>query len=326
VYGVIDPAWWRFLEHAFWVVFEDTILISGCIVATIEMRAVARSRAAVELLSEREIAKSAQLQRAMTELQNAQDAQVRAEKLAAVGQLAASVGHELRNPLAAVRNANAFIAKKVKANGADPKVIQFADLVEKELDVCAKIIGDLLDFARERPLVLAPVPLRDLVEDAISLVPVSKVEILNRVPGDLSVPLLDKEQFRQVLINLVQNAVEAMEPRGHGKVSVEAEKQDGVFRLKIEDDGPGMPQATVDKVFEPLFTTKVKGTGLGLAIVAGIVKRHQGTIAVTSKVDRGTTFTIEWAAQAVPRTEPRAKSAPIHRNATASVTIAERSK
>jgi signal transduction histidine kinase len=326
VYGITDPAWWRFLEHAFWVVFEDTILITACIVASMEMRDVARSRAAVEILSEREIAKSAELRRALTELENAQDAQVRAEKLAAVGQLAASVGHELRNPLAAVRNANAFIAKKVKANGADPKVIQFAELVEKELDVCSKIIGDLLDFARERPLVLAPVPMRDLVEEAISLVPGGKAEIVNRVPGDLPVPLLDKEQFRQVLINLVQNAAEAMEPRGHGKVIVDAEKQGGVFRLTIQDDGPGMPQETVDKVFEPLFTTKVKGTGLGLAIVAGIVKRHQGTIAVTSKVGRGTTFTIEWAAQAAAsRTEPRPKSVP-PRNATASVTIAERSK
>lgn len=299
VYGVDDPAWWRVLEHALWLVFEAGVLIGSCLVATREMRDVARSRAAVEVISEREQGKSRALQAALDELAAAQGAKVRAEKLAAVGQLAASVGHELRNPLAAVRNANAFIARKIQKDGADPKVVQFTDLIEKELDTCAKIIGDLLDFARERPLVLAPTPLRDLVDEALALLPITKIELVNRVPADLPIPLVDKEQFRQVLINLTQNAVEAMDARGHGRVTVNADCRDrGLFVLTIEDDGPGIPDDVAASIFEPLFTTKVKGTGLGLAIVAGIVKRHHGTIAVKSKVGRGTTFTIEWAGQA----------------------------
>jgi signal transduction histidine kinase len=302
VYGVIDPQWWRFLEHAFWVVFEDTVLIASCLMATQEMRDLARGRADVEASSAREAEKSRQLQIALDELRASQDAQVRTEKLAAVGQLAASVGHELRNPLAAVRNANAFITKKVRNNGTDPKVVQFSELIEHELDVCGKIIADLLDFARERAPVLAPTPLRPLCEEAIALVPNGKIEIVNAVPEDLPIPSIDKEQFRQVLINLVQNACEAMSGRGAGRVTVSATKPTSGWRLVVEDDGPGMPADVIKKVFEPLFTTKVKGTGLGLAIVMGIVKRHGGTITCDSEADRGTRFIVEWsgAAPAAP--------------------------
>lgn len=306
VFGIANPEWWRFLEHAFWVIFEDTVLIAACLVATHEMRDVARSRAAVEVLSERETSKSKELQRALDELAAAQGAQVRAEKLAAVGQLAASVGHELRNPLAAVRNANAYIGKKVKVSGADPRVVQFSELIEKELDVCTKIISDLLDFARERPLVLTPTPLRELVEEAIALVPAQRIQFANKIAGDLPLASIDKEQFRQVLINLTQNAVEALEGHGKGRVTIQAERRDGSFKMTIEDDGPGIPAEVAASIFEPLFTTKVKGTGLGLAIVAGIVKRHQGTIRVQSRVGHGTTFAIEWPAQLAPPRPARA--------------------
>ncbi len=289
VFGVDNPEWWRFLEHAFWVVFEDTILLTACLVMTDEMRGIAQARADSE-------AKSKELQVALDELAAAQEAKTRGEKLAAVGQLAASVGHELRNPLAAVRNANTFIQKKLKASGnGDAKIVQFSELIEHELDVCGKIIADLLDFARERPLVKAPTPLRDLVEEAIALVPPSKIEILNKVQGELPIPELDKEQFRQVLTNLAQNAVEALEVKGEGRVTIDAEHaSSGQWRLTVEDNGPGMAPEVLKKVFEPLFTTKVKGTGLGLAIVSGIVKRHGGTIQVDSKPSHGTKFMIEW--------------------------------
>src|SRR6185436_4313530 len=102
VYGMVSPEWWRFLEHELWVVFEDIVLIAACLVAVNEMREIARAQADLE-------AKSRALQGALDELAQSQGALVRAEKLAAVGQLAASVGHELRNPLAAARAANEFI-------------------------------------------------------------------------------------------------------------------------------------------------------------------------------------------------------------------------
>ena len=218
---------------------------------------------------------------------------MRSEKLAAVGQLAASVGHELRNPLAAVRNANAYIAKKLGPQ-SDPKITQFLGVIDRELVVCTKIISDLLDFARERPLAPAPCPLRALCDEAISVVPHGKVAVNNEISDDIPVPSVDREQFRQILVNLIQNAVEAMPTDREGHVTVRAGGGgEQPWRIEVVDDGAGMPPEVVQRIFEPLFTTKMKGTGLGLAIVAGAVKRHGGSINVQSEAGKGTTFAIE---------------------------------
>ena len=244
------------------------------------------------------------LQRALDELEQSQSALVRSERMAVLGQLAASVGHELRNPLAAIRNANTYIGKRLRRDLADEKLLGFNALIEHELDACARIINDLLDFARERALVLSPTPLGALVAEAIALVPPNKSQLHNAVTADLPLALIDKQQFRQVLLNLIQNATDAMEHRGGGTVRVSAERTGDAWRLLIEDDGPGIPPDVVGRVFEPLFTTKVKGTGLGLAIVAGIVRRHQGTIDVDSVVGRGTRFLIQWPTEIAPMADP----------------------
>jgi two-component system sensor histidine kinase HydH len=303
VFGLLSPEWWRFLEHAFWVVFEDIVLILSCLVAAEEMRAIARKGAELEAVSLREQAKSTALNTALAELRVSQETLVRTEKMAAVGQLAASVGHELRNPLAALRNANAYIAKRVRndkgngngGGGGDARVNSFLDIMDREFDVCNRIITDLLDFARERPPALQPVPLRPLVDEAIAMVPPSSSTIVNEVAADMPIPDLDKDQFRQVLMNLVQNAAEAMSDHGGGHIKVGASHLGGQrFRVTVADDGPGIPSERVDKIFEPLFTTKTKGTGLGLAIVATIIKRHNGTIRVDTSASGGSTFIIEW--------------------------------
>jgi signal transduction histidine kinase len=263
------------------------------------MRLVALRRAEAELSSQRENAKSIELDRAMRELQSSQHALVRAEKLAAVGQLAASVGHELRNPLATIRNASKYLAKRITGpnaalNLSDPKVPQFLTLMDREVTVCTKIISDLLDFARERAPVPEPCPLRPLVDDAISVVPESAVRIINAVPADLPVPTIDKDLFRQVLTNLIQNGVEAIPSDRPGEVTISAEGGEShPWRIVVADNGSGIPEEAVTKIFEPLFTTKAKGTGLGLAIVAGMIKAHRGTIAVESSSDSGTRFVIE---------------------------------
>ena len=287
VYGVANPAWWRFLEHAGWVIFEDVVLLFACVRGVEEMRSLARQRA--------------ELERALAELERTHQIVSRNEKLAAVGQLAASVGHELRNPLTAIRNAHAYISKRVANTDAatDPRTVQFLGLQEREINACNRIISDLLDFARERPLDLRPCPLRPLVEEAMSVVTVRDgVRLINRVPEDLPIPALDKDQFRQVLVNLVQNAVEAMPAGRGGNVTVDAESAaTGRWILRVTDDGAGIPADVQAKIFEPLFTTKSKGTGLGLAVVATMLKRHGCPISVQSSVGRGTEFTIQIPAQ-----------------------------
>jgi two-component system, NtrC family, sensor histidine kinase HydH len=299
VYGIANPEWWRFLEHAFWVVFEDTVLVIGCLEGVKEMRAISQRTAEVEALSNSEKQKSAELDLALQKIQHSQEALVRAEKLAAVGQLAASVGHELRNPLAAVRNANTYITKRIASSGmganlTDPKVKQFLTVIDHEVAACTKIIADLLDFARERAPVLQPCPLRPLVDDAVAILPQSKTRIVNAVSEDLPVPSLDRDHFRQVLINVLQNAVEAIPSDRDGEVVIQAEASEGeLLRIIISDNGIGIPNEIVGKIFEPLFTTKSKGTGLGLAIVAGMVKAHKGSIRVETAPGKGTRFTIE---------------------------------
>ena len=294
VYGIVNPEWWRFIEHAFWVVFEDTVLIAACLLAVDEMRTTTRAQAEVELLSDSERAKSRALNHALDELRTSQEQLVRAEKLAAVGQLAASVGHELRNPLAAVRNATSYISKRLRdGNNGEPRVRQFLDIMEHELDACAKIISDLLDFARERPIQARPCPLASLAAQAIALVPAGRAAIEIDMPADLPVPSLDPDQFRQVLINLVQNGVEAVDGRADGRVVVRAACAGGHWRLTVSDNGPGVPAEAVRHIFEPLYTTKAKGTGLGLAIVSAVVRRHGGAIQVDS-TSSGANFVVEW--------------------------------
>jgi two-component system sensor histidine kinase HydH len=288
VYGIANPAWWRFLEHAGWVVFEDVVLLFACFRGIAEMRSIAQQRT--------------ELERAFAELERTHQIVTRTEKLAAVGQLAASVGHELRNPLTAIRNAHAYISKRVLKSDAagDARTVQFLGLQEREIHACNRIISDLLDFARERPLQLRPCPLRPLIDEAFSVVTGREgVVLVNDVAADLPIPALDKDQFRQALINLVQNAVEAMPAGRSGTVRVAAgTSAGGGWRLSVSDDGAGIPAELRTKIFEPLFTTKSKGTGLGLAVVATMLKRHGCAISVDSEVGRGTEFAIEIPAQA----------------------------
>jgi signal transduction histidine kinase len=299
VYGSLRAEWWRFVEHGFWVGFEDIVLVLACVRGVDEARSLAERHAQIEALSQSEKEKAAGLQIALEELKASQESLTRAERLAAVGQLAASVGHELRNPLAAVLNAHTYISRRIMKEesglAGDARVRQFSDIVFRELNACSKIITDLLDFARARPPNLRPCPLGPLVDESIGLVTGRpEVKIFNEVPGEIPVPNIDRDQFRQMVINLIQNAVEAMPADHPGVVTVQAEGGgDRPWTISVSDNGMGIPEDIRAKIFQPLFTTKAKGTGLGLAVVSGVVERHHGTIAVQSELGRGARFVIE---------------------------------
>lgn len=299
VYGVINPEGWRFIEHSFWVLFEDVILIISCLRGVDEAWSLAERHAEVESLSVTERQKADALEKTLGELESSREAQTRVEKLAAVGQLAASVGHELRNPLAAVRNAHTYLARRIAKDqsplATDARVRQFSEIVDRELNACSKIIDDLLDFARAKEPTLRPCPLGPLVDEAISLIfSRSRVRIVNEIPVDMPVPNVDKDQFRQIVINLIQNAVEAMPPERDGVVTVRAEGGgDKPWKISIADNGVGIPRELVSKIFQPLFSTKTKGTGLGLAVVSSVIERHNGKVAVHSEPGLGANFVIE---------------------------------
>lgn len=258
----------------------------------------------VEQLQEREaeavrLARLAQeesrkAQAALAELKEAQERLVRSEKLAAIGQLSAGISHELRNPLGAIRNAWFSIKRRISRDIApEPRLNKMAEIIDAELERCVTFIGQLLDYARERPPHRVAYPLEELISATFDAVvkPSPAIELSADVPAALPVPFLDAEQFRQILVNLVQNALEAVD-RSTGRVTVTAREDGGWFTLRVADNGVGIPAEAQARVFEPLFTTKQRGTGLGLPIVASLLERHGARIEMESEIGRGTTFTI----------------------------------
>jgi signal transduction histidine kinase len=218
----------------------------------------------------------------------------RREKLAALGQLSAGVGHDLRNPLAAIAN-SVFVLRRrlVKAEALTEKIEEPLALAEREVIACQRIVTDLLDYARERALELAPVDLKVLLEECVGLVRVSpEVSLEIDVKADLPHPPGERDRLRQVFVNLLQNGVEAIPAGRPGKVRATAEVVGTDVRIVVSDDGVGMDAQTRARVFEPLFTTKKDGTGLGLAIVESLVKQHGGALTLESEKGRGASFTV----------------------------------
>jgi signal transduction histidine kinase/iron only hydrogenase large subunit-like protein len=223
---------------------------------------------------------------------------INTEKLASMGQMAAGVAHELNNPLSTILLYTHILNKKLAGR---EDLDHDLKLVAEESERCKKIVGNLLDFARQSRVHMESVDVSDLVRQAVdgsaaTMEPNTAHEV--RFEIDVQPGLqadLDRDQMTQVLVNLVKNGAEAMEGRsGAVRVSAADGEQNRVH-FAVSDEGNGIPQSARDKVFQPFFTTKSigKGTGLGLPISYGIVKMHQGTIWFDSETGQGTTFHIE---------------------------------
>jgi two-component system NtrC family sensor kinase len=231
-------------------------------------------------------------------LTRAQDQLVRTEKLSSLGRLAASVAHEINNPLAGILTYAKLLLRTFESKaGADPKLneaVKYLGLVKRETERCSAIVRNLLDFARERPLKTTDVDLRAVVEDALVLISnqakLQNVEI-QRDLGPVPPVLGDFGQLRQACVNVVINACDAMKQGGTLRITA-VQEDDGPVALSFADTGVGIPPEHLRKVLDPFFTTKEKGTGLGLSVVYGILERHGGTVDIASEVGRGTTVTF----------------------------------
>jgi two-component system, NtrC family, sensor histidine kinase HydH len=213
-------------------------------------------------------------------------AQARQERLATFGQLMASIGHDLRNPLGVIET-SLYIVKG--RPGLDERARKHLERIGEQVAVANGIIANLLDIIRNRPLVREPVRLADLVGSAAGSV--ARPEDVHYEQHGLSeLPPVsgDPGQLRQVFVNLIENAVQAASPRG--RVRVRGGLAGGLVEVAIEDTGPGVDDSTRPRLFEPLITTKPRGTGLGLALVKRIVERHGGTVAYTYR--EGACFTV----------------------------------
>ncbi|MFC1990401.1 ATP-binding protein [Chloroflexota bacterium] len=236
-----------------------------------------------------------EMEAANEELRETQEQLIRSEKLAAIGQLAGGVGHELRNPLGAIKNAVYYIKGKVAKSElaqTEPRVVEFLDIVDDEINSSNKIISDLLGFSRVGKPAVSPTKIDKVIEDAISHTTVPEnIEITKKLDSSLPKIEIDTDQICQVLVNIITNGAQAM-PEG-GKLTIEASKKDGFLELKISDTGGGIPDDVIGKIFDPLYTTRAKGIGLGLAVCKSIIDRHDGHINVESSVGKGTTFIIK---------------------------------
>ncbi len=221
----------------------------------------------------------------------------RREKLAALGQLSAGVGHDLRNPLAAIANAIFVLRRRLqKAEALSEKVEEPLQLAEREVAACQRIVTELLDYARETPLELQPVDVKALLEECAGLVRLpANVTLKLEVPDGLPQAPGERDRLRQVFVNLMQNGAEAIPPERPGTVTVTAAAVARELRVVVRDDGIGMDAETRARVFEPLFTTKKDGTGLGLAIVESLVKQHGGRLTLETAKGQGAAFTVALA-------------------------------
>ncbi|MFC1901487.1 sensor histidine kinase [Chloroflexota bacterium] len=235
-----------------------------------------------------------ELEAANEELREAQEQLVRSEKLAAIGQLAGGVGHELRNPLGAIKNAVYYIRGKITGNELaqrEPRVMDFLDIVDDEINSSDKIISDLLNFSRVGKPAVSPAKIDMVIKDAIAHTPVPEgIELIKNLDTDLPEVAIDTDQIRQVLVNIINNAVQAM-PEG-GKLTIGAGTVNNAIQVEITDTGISIPEEAINKIFDPLYTMKAKGIGLGLAVCKSIIERHQGHIEAASQVGKGTTFTV----------------------------------
>lgn len=223
------------------------------------------------------------------DLREAQEKLVRQEKLAVLGQLAGSVGHELRSPLAVISNA-VYLLKMFLA-GTDPKVFEYLRMIEQEAVGAEKIITDLLDFARIKKVECEAVEVPELVERILQRFPPTEtIRVVYDFPSDLPPLWVDGRQMEQVLGNLVLNACQVMEAGGELKIS--AQLVGRMVRLAVQDTGAGILPENLLKVFEPLYTTKTKGIGLGLPVSKGLVEANGGELTVTSRPGVGSTFTV----------------------------------
>jgi PAS domain S-box-containing protein len=225
-----------------------------------------------------------------------------AEKMAAVGTLAAGVAHELNNPIGIISSRIELMLLDVESQPVHEELRRDLEVLHRHAQRVARIVQGLLSFARQAPAAQGPVDLNRVVEDTLLLVDkqISKegITIARRLAPGLPAVWGDVNALQQVIMNLVTNAREAL--TGRGQIVIETEPLADGVRLTVRDDGPGMARETLAKIFDPFFTTKPSGTGLGLSITYGIVRDHRGTIEVDSEPGRGTAFALTFPPAPVP--------------------------
>jgi two-component system, NtrC family, sensor histidine kinase HydH len=234
---------------------------------------------------------TAQLEKANRDLQDSFEQVKRADRLSAIGQLSASLAHEIRNPLASIDGAANLLEQSQLAEEIRSKSLT---IIRKECRRLNRLLTDLLDFARPRRPEFRAVDLRPVVDSVVALVAHTAeqggVRVRTLLPSALPLVECDTEQMKQVILNLTINAIQAMPAGGEIEIAVSPSPQ-GVT-VSVRDQGQGTSPEDLDKIFEPFYTTKANGTGLGLSVALQIVQHHGGTLRAEPNDAGGLTFTV----------------------------------
>lgn len=235
--------------------------------------------------------RTGELRRALDDLEEAQEELVRQERLAILGQLASGVGHELRNPLAVMTNALFYLDMVLEDD--DPEIREYLGILRHQVGLSEKIVGDLLDFARIKRPQREALTLPALVDEQLSRLDLANGSRVRReFAADLPAAYGDPVQVGQVVLNLLTNAVQAMED-AHGTLTLSGRPMGtDAVALEVRDSGPGVPAELHGKVFEPLFTTRARGIGLGLAVSRRLAEVNGGSLILAGSQGEGAAFVL----------------------------------
>jgi signal transduction histidine kinase len=238
----------------------------------------------------------AELQKTVQTLKATQAQLIQSEKLSAVGEFVAGIAHELNNPLTSVIG----FGELLKEASLGPKHQSYLQYIVRSTERCHKIVQGLLSFARQHPPERRLLSVNELVEAVLEILAyelrTGNIEVHRAFQPELPKIMGDSHQLQQVILNLLNNARQAIEAHQHsGHLYVTTESSAAAIRITVEDNGPGISQENLSRIFDPFFTTKPvgKGTGLGLSLCYGIIREHGGTITAFSTPGKGATFTIE---------------------------------
>ncbi len=247
--------------------------------------------------------RTAELEHSNRELKNTQEQLVQSGKMAAIGQLAAGVSHELNNPLGGILGYSQFIMEMEKKTGLEnitpeklKNVFTYIGYIEKESQRCKTIVANLLKFSRSSKADIVPLNINQVLEETFTFtrhqLEMHQVELIKEFTPQLPPVAGNEHQLQQVFTNLIVNAQQAM--KDGGKLTVSSAVNNSTLEISFADTGCGIPKKDRDKLFDPFFTTKPvgEGTGLGLSVSYGIIKEHKGNIKVESQVGKGTIFRI----------------------------------
>jgi signal transduction histidine kinase len=271
---LIGPSAWR----APYVILGLGLFLAALVGTMVEVLD-RRRRYASALVAER----TADLEATLGDLRSAQDALIRSERLTALGEMASVVGHELRNPLAAVTNA-LYLLRRLLGEATDPAYERHLAMAERETAKAVSLADDLTAFVRVREPNKEEVEVASVVDEVLEAT-AAPPGVAVEVDVDRARVVADRIQLAEVLTNLLTNALQAVGEEG--RVRIAADGHNGTAELSVEDSGPGIDPAAASRLFEPFFTTKHDGTGLGLAIVQRLVEANGGTVAFSDRAAQG---------------------------------------